>query len=57
MGAYETDAFWSTLQGLFVFFILISFVYPFSQIVKTLVEEKADKIKEGLKMMGATVCY
>merc|ERR1719461_2163803 len=54
VGRYETDDFWSTLQPLFVFFILISFVYPFSQIVKALVEEKASKIKEGLKMMGAT---
>merc|ERR1719295_2172033 len=54
VGEYETDSFWSTLTNLFVFFILISFVYPFSQIVKVLVEEKADKIKEGLKMMGAT---
>eukprot|EP01083_Nonionella_stella_P272400 923657_1 len=53
-GSYSTDDFWTTLEGLFVFFILISFVYPFSQIVKSLVEEKADKIKEGLKMMGAT---
>ncbi len=52
--SYSTDGFWSTLEGLFIFFILISFVYPFSQIVKSLVEEKADKIKEGLKMMGAT---
>eukprot|EP00486_Rosalina_sp_Unknown_P000997 CAMPEP_0201566782 /NCGR_PEP_ID=MMETSP0190_2-20130828/6860_1 /ASSEMBLY_ACC=CAM_ASM_000263 /TAXON_ID=37353 /ORGANISM="Rosalina sp." /LENGTH=1780 /DNA_ID=CAMNT_0047985985 /DNA_START=1581 /DNA_END=6920 /DNA_ORIENTATION=- len=52
--AYETDDFWTTISGLFVFFILISFVYPYSQIVKALVEEKAGKIKEGLKMMGAT---
>ena len=52
--AYTTDDFWTTISGLFVFFILISFVYPYSQIVKALVEEKAAKIKEGLKMMGAT---
>eukprot|EP01083_Nonionella_stella_P193083 713449_1 len=52
--SYETDTFWSKLQQLFIFFILISFVYPFSQIVKALVEEKAFKIKEGLRMMGAT---
>eukprot|EP01083_Nonionella_stella_P115453 342352_1 len=52
--AFATDTFWTTVQGFFVFFILISFVYPFSQIVKSLVEEKAGKIKEGLQMMGAT---
>ena len=52
--AYTKDDFWVTITGLFVFFILISFVYPYSQIVKALVEEKAAKIKEGLKMMGAT---
>eukprot|EP01084_Bolivina_argentea_P043552 80231_1 len=52
--AYQADDFWLTITGLFVFFILIAFVYPYSQIVKALVGEKAAKIKEGMKMMGAT---
>eukprot|EP01084_Bolivina_argentea_P017213 32156_1 len=51
---YKTDNFWYDISRIFVFFILIGFVYPYSQVVKDLVEEKSNKIKEGLKMMGAT---
>eukprot|EP01084_Bolivina_argentea_P269161 457382_1 len=50
-----TDDFWSSLSGLYIFFSLCQFVYPFSQVVSQLIHEKSDKIKEGMKMMGVTV--
>lgn len=52
---FSTDRFWSDFGALFFFFVLIQFVYPINVIVTVLVNEKADKIAEGLKMMGATL--
>ena len=52
---YTSDTFWSTVGGLFIFFVLIQFMYPINIVVSVLVTEKADKIAEGLKMMGATL--
>ena len=52
---FKTDAFWTDFGALFFFFVLVQFVYPINVIVTVLVNEKAAKIAEGLKMMGATL--
>merc|ERR1719412_2728699 len=49
------DSYWSNLSGLFIFFVICQFIYPFSQVVSQIIHEKSDKIKEGMKMMGVTV--
>ena len=53
--SYSTDAFWDDLGWMMFAFILIQFISPINVIVSVLVNEKADKITEGLKMMGATL--
>ena len=42
------------MQTPFTIFTAIMFIYPIIQILSLLVSEKASKIKEGMKMMGAT---
>ena len=51
---YETDDFWSDFETLYVFFLLIQFIYPINNTISVLVEEKSQRIKEGLRMMGGT---
>ena len=54
VASYETDDFWTDFETLYVFFLLIQFIYPINNVISVLVQEKADRITEGLKMMGAT---
>merc|ERR1719295_1658548 len=51
---YKEDNFWLFAGGLFGFFLFIMFSYPLITVISILVEEKRSKIKEGMKMMGAT---
>eukprot|EP01083_Nonionella_stella_P193084 713453_1 len=51
---YQQSNFWNTVGGFFSFFLFIMFCYPVITVVSILVEEKQTKIKEGMKMMGAT---
>ena len=53
--SYETNSYWDsgTTQFGFIFYVLLMFVYPINLNVSALVEEKAGRIKEGMKMMGA----
>ena len=53
--AYITDDFYATLEGMLPFVMIIAFIYPYFTITGHVVSEKADKIKEGLQMMGASV--
>lgn len=52
--AYQEDDYWSAMQYTFFFFTLIQFIYPINLNVSSLVEEKAARIAEGMKMMGAS---
>ena len=50
----EIDTYWDTWGLPFQIFSAIMFVYPVIQIISVLVNEKSTKIKEGMKMMGAS---
>ena len=52
--AFKSDQFWFYLQYTFIFFTLLQYIYPINLNVSSLVEEKAARIAEGMKMMGAT---
>mmetsp|Transcript_26423 Transcript_26423/g.39214 ORF Transcript_26423/g.39214 Transcript_26423/m.39214 type:complete len:1955 (+) Transcript_26423:136-6000(+) len=51
---YETDDFQYVIASTLGIFYMLSFLYPVSRIVRGLVLEKEDRIKEGMKMMGLT---
>ena len=51
---YLNDNYWVFIGQIFGFFLFIMFCYPITEILSILVDEKAKKIKEQLKMMGAT---
>ena len=44
------------LEGVGAMLYLIAFFWPFSRVVKLIVEEKASRVKEGLRMLGMKVC-
>ena len=52
--AYSENDYWSNMQYAFLFFLMLMYIYPINLNVSALVEEKAAKIAEGMKMMGAT---
>ena len=52
---YVTDDFYSILSGMLPFLMILAFIYPYFVISGAVVQEKADKIKEGLQMMGASI--
>lgn len=50
--SYTSDKFASYLQGVLGLFLLIFYMWPFSRLVRNIVEEKEQRIKEGMKIMG-----
>ena len=52
---YLTDDFFQVLDGLLPFMMILAFIYPYFVISGAVVQEKANKIKEGLQMMGASI--
>lgn len=47
-----TNGFWSAIGSSFSLLMIISLIYPCSNIIKTLVEEKESKLREGMYMMA-----
>jgi len=52
---YVTDEFYEVLAGMLPFLLILAFIYPYFVITGFVVQEKASKIKEGLRMMGASI--
>ena len=52
MGAHKVDLFVTLLQNILGLFFTIIFTWPFSRLVRNLVDEKERRIREGAKMMG-----
>ena len=48
--------FLDNIGGLLPFYIVNCFLLPFSYLIKDVVEEKSEKIKEGMSIMGLNVC-
>ncbi|CAM9958417.1 unnamed protein product, partial [Discosporangium mesarthrocarpum] len=51
---YAENGFWSQIGTFFSVLMVISVMYPVSNVINALVKEKELRIKEGLKMMGLT---
>ncbi len=51
---FETDTYWDNGADLMPYFLLLAFIYPCTQVTAFLVVEKSTKMREGLKMMGAS---
>eukprot|EP00903_Cladosiphon_okamuranus_P008962 g8576.t1 len=51
---YDEDGFWEQVGTMFALLVVISVLYPVSNVISSLVKEKELRIKEGLKMMGLT---
>eukprot|EP01084_Bolivina_argentea_P142149 249724_1 len=51
---YAKGDYWDAVGSQFPFFCFIMFCYPIITVLSILVQEKQTKIKEGMKMMGAT---
>lgn len=51
---YKTDDFQYVISSTLGIFYMLSFLYPVSRIIRGLVLEKEERIKEGMKMMGLT---
>ena len=49
---YKSDNFQYVISSTLGIFYMLSFLYPVSRIIRGLVIEKEDRIKEGMKMMG-----
>ena len=52
---YLTDEFYKVLSGMLPFLMILAFIYPYFVISGFVVQDKASKIKEGLRMMGASI--
>jgi len=50
--SYTTSGFWSSIGFLFALFMVLALMYPVTNMIKALVQEKELKLKEGMKMMG-----
>eukprot|EP01031_Cornospumella_fuschlensis_P022275 gene22275-27238_t len=50
--SYKTDNFQYVISSTLGIFYMLSFLYPVSRIIRSLVLEKEMRIKEGMKMMG-----
>eukprot|EP00475_Leptophrys_vorax_P022719 TRINITY_DN3093_c0_g1_i4.p1 TRINITY_DN3093_c0_g1~~TRINITY_DN3093_c0_g1_i4.p1 ORF type:complete len:1562 (-),score=428.94 TRINITY_DN3093_c0_g1_i4:659-5344(-) len=48
-----SDNFWTYLQYTLNMLLIFSYMWPFSRMLKEIVEEKSLKLKEGMRMMGA----
>jgi ATP-binding cassette subfamily A (ABC1) protein 3 len=51
---FQTDDFQYVISSTLGIFYMLSFLYPVSRMVRSLVLEKEERIKEGMKMMGLT---
>ncbi len=51
-GTVLTFGFWSALGDLFALLVIISLLFPFSNMLKALVHEKESKLREGMLMMA-----
>jgi len=49
---FTEDSFWGTIAFLFAFFMVIAVIYPISNMIKVLVQEKELRLREGMRMMG-----
>eukprot|EP01038_Epipyxis_sp_PR26KG_P005748 gene5748-7937_t len=52
--AYKTDNFQYVISSTLGIFYMLSFLYPVSRIIRSLVVEKETRIKEGMKIMGVS---
>ena len=50
--AYKTDSFQKIISSTLAIFFILSFLYPISRIVQSLVMDKETRIKELMKIMG-----
>jgi hypothetical protein len=50
--AHLTDTFAGLVGDLLGLFLIIAWMWPFSRLVRNIVEEKEGRVKEGLKVMG-----
>jgi hypothetical protein len=48
----ETTGFWGAIGATFALLMIISLLYPLSNVIKSLVEEKESKLREGMYMMA-----
>jgi hypothetical protein len=58
--AYQTDDFQYVISSTLGIFYMLSFLYPVSRIIRSLVLEKETRIREGfryLKFSSLQVCY
>ncbi len=51
-GTVLTFGFWDALGDLFALLVIISLLFPFSNMLKALVHEKESKLREGMLMMA-----
>lgn len=50
--AFEDDAFFGIISGLFPFILVLSFLYTVMSITRQLIHEKETRMKEAMRMMG-----
>jgi ABC-type multidrug transport system ATPase subunit len=49
---FTSDKYWSAFNQVGVLYLIMAFMWPFTRIVKLMLEERISKIEEGMKMMG-----
>jgi len=52
IAAHKQDNFAASLGNMLGLLLVLAFTWPFSRMVRNMVEEKEKKIREGMKMMG-----
>lgn len=50
--AHDNDKIGMYLNNVIGLFFVLAFMWPFSRLVRNIVQEKEDRIKEGMRMMG-----
>lgn len=48
----QTNGFWGAIGFVFALLMIISLLYPLSNVIKSLVQEKESKLREGMLMMA-----
>ena len=51
----EEDIFWDALASTFAILMILSVLYPISNVIRTLVHEKETRLREGMMMMSLRV--
>lgn len=46
------NGFWSSVGAVFAILVIISVLYPFANVIRSLVQEKESKMREGMSMMA-----